>query len=53
MITEKYLQAVQALDHARRLSPEHPELHIRTIDLRQRGDKFLMLYRIISNLHVL
>jgi hypothetical protein len=37
MITEKYLQAVHALNQARRLSSEHPELHIRSVDLQKTG----------------
>jgi peptide alpha-N-acetyltransferase len=32
---KKYLQAARALSHARSLSPEHPELHIRTVDMRK------------------
>jgi len=32
---KKYLQAVQALNHARSLNPEHPELHLRIVDIRK------------------
>jgi len=32
---KKYLQAAQALSYARSLSPEHSELHIRTVDMRK------------------
>lgn len=34
---EKLLQAVEALNHAAALDPEHPELHIRLVDLKLRG----------------
>ena len=37
MISEKYLQAIKSLLKARSLDPENPELHVRTVDLRQRG----------------
>jgi peptide alpha-N-acetyltransferase len=36
-VTEKYLQAIKSLLKARSLDPENPELHIRTVDLHNRG----------------
>ncbi|KAJ7599220.1 NMDA receptor-regulated protein 1-domain-containing protein [Mycena floridula] len=33
---KKTLQAIKALNHARALDPQHPELHIRAVDFRQR-----------------
>lgn len=36
--TEKYLQASKALLQARAIDAENPELHIRTIDFKQRGN---------------
>ena len=38
VIIEKYLQAVQALNEARSLDAEHPELHIRTVEFRKTGE---------------
>ncbi|KZT28069.1 N-terminal acetyltransferase A, auxiliary subunit [Neolentinus lepideus HHB14362 ss-1] len=32
----KWLQAIRALNHARSLDSEHPELHLRLVDLRKR-----------------
>ena len=37
MITEKYLQAVQALNRAKTLDAEHPQLHVRLVHLRTTG----------------
>jgi len=37
---EKLLQAITALNNASALSPEHPELHIRLVDLKQRSSTF-------------
>uniref|UniRef100_A0A5K1JUL3 RTX-toxin n=1 Tax=Ganoderma boninense TaxID=34458 RepID=A0A5K1JUL3_9APHY len=34
---EKYLQAVQALNHAHALNADSPELHIRVVDLKRRS----------------
>ncbi|KAF9457543.1 NMDA receptor-regulated protein 1-domain-containing protein [Collybia nuda] len=34
---KKLLQAVKALNHAKSLDRDHPELHVRLIDLRQRA----------------
>lgn len=33
--TEKYLQAVQALAHAKSLDPHNPELHVRLVHFRK------------------
>ncbi|KAI8986666.1 NMDA receptor-regulated protein 1a [Trametes punicea] len=33
---KKYLQALQALNHAHRLDPDSPELHIRVVDFKRR-----------------
>ena len=35
MRVEKYLQAVQALNRARGLSEEHPELHVRLVHFKK------------------
>jgi tetratricopeptide (TPR) repeat protein len=32
---KKYLQALKALEHARALDPEHPELHIRLVEFKR------------------
>jgi len=34
-IPGKYLQAVRALNHAKVLDADHPELHVRTLHLRK------------------
>jgi len=35
--TEKLLQAVGALNRAAALSSDHPELHVRLVDIKQKG----------------
>lgn len=40
-LAEKLLQAVAALNRASSLNPDHPELHIRLIDLKQTGEPSL------------
>lgn len=37
IISEKYLQAAQALSKARLLDAEHPELHVRAVEFRRTG----------------
>ena len=43
LLTEKLLQAVAALNRAAALSSDHPELHVRLVDVKQRGTS-LSLY---------
>lgn len=37
MISEKYLQAVQALNRAKALDAEYPQLHVRLVHFRTTG----------------
>lgn len=49
ILAEKYLQAVQALNHAKALKPEDPELHIRIVEIRKTGMHRVVYFTLASS----
>jgi len=42
-LLEKLLQAAQALHRAKAIDPDHPELHVRIVDLKHTGQSDFFL----------
>ena len=49
MLSEKYLQAVQALNRAKSLDAEHPQLHVRLVHLRTTGMSLFRMDRDLTH----